>query len=468
MSIEATVLSQTTTENMLPVIPRNTASVANSPDFFVKLKDYILLWTGSSNPVMLLKKTTNGYKTVKALPPSGSFVPMGLGNNNAYVVKNTANCSITLYFIDVETDAVTSSQVTVSTATNGTVNNFAVDVINGVVYVAAIETASAFLYTGTVNFTNKTISFTKTLIFTVSGSTYTPNIPYFCMITASAFHFYGTTTLGPATYGLYTFSSGVINKTNAAFSGASLQNGGVVAVVHTASSVYAYMPGSTWMLYQIKAHQVTDASTASLTPVPSTAADSCTLYIDNISGESFIDLYTSEGNYYSIKEDACTRIATVGLPPHSPQCANSRGLCRLGPVVDGVLFVLDAYNQSIYYTVPAVYKDGAIVAATKRIKIYTNTTAKTQLITSVAVAVNGQHTGDGGYPLSIAMQPKNTMGLSLNDKPFFIDAFDYSVVHAFANCPIALKPNEYISLEVLNAFGDITTTINGIVDTTQA
>ena len=191
------------------------------------------------------------------------------------------------------------------------------------------------------------------------------------------------------------------------------------------------------------------------------------LYIDNISGESFINLYTLEGYYYSIKGDACTLTSPVGFPPQTAVCANSCGDSRLGPVVDGVLFVLDAYNQSIYYTVPAVYKDGAIVAATKRIKIYTNTTAKTQLITSVAVAVNGQHVGDGGYPLSIAMQPKNTMGLSLNDKPFFIDAFDCSVVHAFANCPIALKPNEFISLDILNSFGDISVTINGIVDTTQ-
>ena len=467
MSLEASILSQTVTESPLPVVPRNKTNTTT--DIFVKLKDYILLWTGASNPVMLLKKTTNGYKTIKALPPSGSFVPMGLGNNNAYVVKNTANCSITLYFIDVETDAVTSSQVTVSTATNNAGNNFAVDVINGMVYVAAIETASAFLYAGTVNFTNKTISFTKTLIFTSTGSAASPIIAYFCMITASAFHFQGTTTLGTAVWGLYTFLSGVINRTNASYSGTGLnQNDSVVAVVHTASSVFAYTPSAAVTLYQIKASQVTDASTSTPAPVSAPTYNTCMLYIDNISGESFINLYTLEGYYYSIKGDACTLTSPVGFPPQTAVCANSCGYSRLGPVVDGVLFVLDAYNQSIYYTVPAVYKDGAIVAATKRIKIYTNTTAKTQLITSVAVAVNGQHVGDGGYPLSIAMQPKNTMGLSLNDKPFFIDAFDCSVVHAFANCPIALKPNEFISLDILNSFGDISVTINGIVDTTQA
>lgn len=49
-----------------------------------------------------------------------------------------------------------------------------------------------------------------------------------------------------------------------------------------------------------------------------------------------------------------------------------------------------------------------------------------------------------------------------------MDTFSWTTLRTFANCPIALKPNEYISLEVLNAFGDVTTTINGIVDTTQA
>ena len=64
MSIEASILSQTVTETPLPVIPRNVAQ-ANNTDIFVKLKNYIVLWTGSDRPLTLLKKTANGYKTIK-------------------------------------------------------------------------------------------------------------------------------------------------------------------------------------------------------------------------------------------------------------------------------------------------------------------------------------------------------------------------------------------------------------------
>ena len=180
MSIEASILSQTVTETPLPVVPRNTTSTTT--DIFVKLKNYIVLWAGAGNPLTLLKKTANGYKTIKVLPKAGCTVPQVIGNNDAFVTKDDVNCSITITFIDPNTDEVTRTSIVVSTATGGTATYYHVDTCNGTIFVATHEGASDFLYVGTVNFTNKTVSFIKKTIQSTAVTSGSNNLLAFMML----------------------------------------------------------------------------------------------------------------------------------------------------------------------------------------------------------------------------------------------------------------------------------------------
>ena len=465
MSLEATMLSQTTTESMLPVVPRNTAS--SSTDIFVKLKNYIVLYTGQSNPLTLLKKTANGYKTIKVLPKVGLTVPQVIGNNDAFVTKDGANCSITITFIDPNTDEVTRTSIVVSTATPGGSDYYHVDTCNGTIFVAAQEGASSFLYVGTVNFTNKTVSFIKKTIQSTAVTSGGNQLVAFMMLSDTIFHHYAYANSTPV-YGIYTISAGIITKTNAAMNTGTANITITYAVIHTNSSAFCYN-GDVSYLRQHKTTQATDGSTSYITPLTTNApvANQGALFIDNITGVSFVNMYNVDGYCYTVQGDTCDALAPVGLPAQIVGDGTTTGACKLGGFTDDIAFILDPFNNSFYYGTAVTYSGGTLTKKPRRIKLYTNNTAKTQLITSVSIA-SYAHANNPKYTAHPEYTQANVIGVSINDKILFMDTFSWTTLRTFANCPIALKPNEYISLEVLNAFGDITTTINGIVDTTQA
>lgn len=466
MSIEASILSQTVTETLLPIVPRNTASA--STDIFVKLKNYIVLWTGTENPLTLLKKTANGYKTIKVLPKAGFTVPQVIGNNDAFVTKDDVNCSITITFIDPNTDEVTRTSIVVSTATGGNGTFYHVDTCNGTIFVAAQEGASSFLYVGTVNFTNKTVSFIKKTIQSTAITSGSNTLTSFMMVSDTIFTHYALAN-GAAVYGIYTINAGIVTKTNGAINTAfAVSSGAVYAVIHTNSSAFCYNRGNSG-LYQLKTTQATDGSTTYITPltknVPTT--DQGALFIDNITGVSFVNTYAADGYCYSVQGDTCDALAPVGLLTQNMGTGTTIGVCKLGGFTDDTAFILDPFNNSFYYGTAVTYSGGTLIKKPRRIKLYTNNTAKTQFITSVSIA-SYAHENNPAYSAHPEYLQENVIGVSINDKILFMDTFSWTTLRTFANCPIALKPNEYISLEVLNAFGDVTTTINGIVDTTQA
>jgi len=466
MSIEASILSQTVTETPLPVVPRNVAQ-ANT-DIFVKLKNYIVLWTGTDNPLTLLKKTANGYKTIKVLPKAGSTVPQVIGNNDAFVTKDGVNCSITITFIDPNTDEVTRTSVVVSTATLGNGGYYHVDTCNGTIFVAAQEGASSFLYVGTVNFTNKTVSFIKKTIQSTAVTSGSNTLVAFMMLSDTIFAHYANAN-GVAVYGIYTISAGVVTKTNGAINTAIFNSCNMLyAVIHTNSSAFYYNSAVSY-LYQLKTTQATDGSTTHITPLTTSAptANLGTLFIDNITGVSFVNMYPADGYCYSVQGDTCDALAPVGLLAQNMGTGTTIGACKLGGFTDDIAFILDPFNNSFYYGTAVTYSGGTLTKKPKRIKLYTNNTAKTQFITSVSIA-SYAHANNPTYSAHPEYFQENVIGVSINDKILFMDTFSWTTLRTFANCPIALKPNEYISLEVLNSFGDITTTINGIVDTTQA
>ena len=463
MSIEASVLSQTVTESPLPVIPRNTTS--GGTDIFVKLKNYIVLWTGVTNPLTLLKKTANGYKTIKVLPKVGPTVPQVIGNNDAFVTKDDVSCSITITFIDPNTDEVTRTSIVVSTATGGTSGYYHVDTCNGTIFVAAQEGASSFLYVGTVNFTNKTVSFIKKTIQSTAVTSGGNALVAFMMLSDTIFA-HSAYANNVVVQGVYTISAGIVTKTNAAISSGVFNTTSLYAVIHTNNSAFYYNSSTTW-LYQLKTTQATDGSTAYIAPLTAPAANQGALFIDNISGISFVNMHYAEGCCYSVQGDTCDALAPVGLLAQNPSSSTAVGSCKLGGFTDDVAFILDPFNNSFYYGTAVTCSGGTLTKKPKRIKLYTNNTAKTQFITSVSIA-SYAHATNPMYTAHPEYFQENVIGVSINDKILFMDTFSWSTLRTFANCPIALKPNEYISLEVLNAFGDITTTINGIVDTTQA
>lgn len=466
MSIEASILSQTVTETLLPVVPRNTAYP--STDIFVKLKNYIVLWTGTGNPLTLLKKTANGYKTIKVLPKAGYTVPQVIGNNDAFVTKDDVNCSITITFIDPNTDEVTRTSIVVSTATAGTNSSYHVDTCNGTIFVVTQEGASSFLYVGTVNFTNKTVSFIKKTIQNTAATSGSNNLYAFMMLSDTIFA-HSAVVNGTTAQGIYTISAGVITKTNGAINTTFANGCGVIyAVVHTNSSAFYYNAGSAY-LYQLKTTQATDGSTTHIIPFTTGApvANQGALFIDNITGVSFYNTYPADGYCYSVQGDTCDALAPVGLPAQNIDKGSTIGSCKLGGFTGDTAFILDPFNNSFYYGTAVTYSGGTLTKKPKRIKLYTNNTAKTQFITSVSIA-SYAHANNPMYSAHPEYFQENVIGVSINDKILFMDTFSWTTLRTFANCPIALKPNEYISLEVLNAFGDITTTINGIVDTTQA
>ena len=465
MSIEASILSQTVTETLLPVVPRNTTSLGT--DIFVKLKNYIVLWTGEGNPLTLLKKTANGYKTIKVLPKAGFTVPQVIGNNDAFVTKDNSNCSITITFIDPNTDEVTRTSIVVSTATAGGNDYYHVDTCNGTIFVAVQEGASSFLYVGTVNFTNKTVSFIKKTIQSTAVTTGSNALIGFMMLSDTIFaHYANVNSL--FVQGIYTISAGVVTKTNGAMGASFASIGAVYAVIHTNSSAFYYR-SSNAALYQLKTTQATDGSTAPITPLTTVApvANQGALFIDNITGVSFVNMYATDGYCYTVQGDTCDALAPVGLLAQNMGTGTTIGACKLGGFTDGIAFILDPFNNSSYYGTAVTYSGGTLTKKPKRIKLYTNNTAKTQFITSVSIA-SYAHACNPTYTAHPEYFQENVIGVSINDKILFMDTFSWTTLRTFANCPIALKPNEYISLEVLNAFGDITTTINGIVDTTQA
>lgn len=468
MSIEASILSQTVTESPLPVVPRNTAYT--NTDIFVKLKNYIVLWTGVGNLLTLLKKTANGYKTIKVLPKAGYTVPQVIGNNDAFVTKDDVNCSITITFIDPNTDEVTRTSIVVSTATAGGGREcYHVDTCNGTIFVATHEGASDFLYVGTVNFTNKTVSFIKKTIQSTSMTSGATNYLFaFMMLSDTIFAHYAYVN-NAIVQGIYTISAGVITKTNAAISTSFASWGNVMyAVIHTNSSAF-YYNGAATGLYQLKTTQATDGSTMYITPftTPAPVANQGALFIDNITGVSFVNMYPADGYCYSVQGDTCDALAPVGLLAQNTGYSMTVGICKLGGFTDDTAFILDPFNNSFYYGTAVTYSGGTLTKKPKRIKLYTNNTAKTQFITSVSIA-SYAHANNPTYSAHPEYFQDNVIGVSINDKILFMDTFSWTTLRTFANCPIALKPNEYISLEVLNSFGDITTTINGIVDTTQA
>ena len=465
MSIEASILSQTVTETLLPVVPRNTA--ATNTDIFVKLKNYIVLWTGATNPLTLLKKTANGYKTIKVLPKVGYTVPQVIGNNDAFVTKDGANCSITITFIDPNTDEVTLTSIVVSTATAGGNDYYHVDTCNGTIFVAVQEGASSFLYVGTVNFTNKTVSFIKKTIQSTAVTSGSNQLVAFMMLSDTIFAHCAYANAATV-QGVYTISAGVITKTNGAINTASINCNTLYAVIHTNSSAFYYNNATTWF-YQLKTTQATDGSTTYIQPsiANAPAANQGVLFIDNITGVSFVNMYTADGYCYSVQGDTCDALAPVGLPAQNGGNGTTIGACRLGGFTDDTAFILDPFNNSFYYGTAVTYSGGTLMKKPKRIKLYTNNTAKTQFITSVSIA-SYAHANNPKYSAHPEYLQENVIGVSINDKILFMDTFSWTTLRTFANCPIALKPNEYISLEVLNAFGDITTTINGIIDTTQA
>ena len=464
MSIEASILSQTVTESLLPVVPRNTAQ-ANT-DIFVKLKNYIVLWTGATNPLTLLKKTANGYKTVKVLPKVGGTVPQVIGNNDAFVTKDDVNCSITITFIDPNTDEVTRTSIVVSTATGGTNQHYHVDTHNGTIFVAAQEGASSFLYVGTVNFTNKTVSFIKKTIQSTAVTSGSNALVAFMMLSDTIFAHCAYAN-GAAVQGIYTISAGIVTKTNGAFNAAfAISSGVVYAVIHTNSSAFYYNSSTTW-LYQLKTTQATDGSTTYIAPLSAPAVNQGAMFIDNITGVSFVNMYCADGYCYRVQGDTCDALAPVGLLAQNVGNGTTIGDCKLGGFTDDTAFILDPFNNSFYYGTAVTYSGGTLIKKPKRIKLYTNNTAKTQFITSVSIA-SYAHANNPKYTAYPEYLQENVIGVSINDKILFMDTFSWTTLRTFANCPIALKPNEYISLEVLNAFGDVTTTINGIVDTTQA
>lgn len=466
MSIEASILSQTVTESPLPVIPRNTTSTTT--DIFVKLKNYIVLWTGATNPLTLLKKTANGYKTIKVLPKVGLTVPQVIGNNDAFVTKDDVNCSITITFIDPNTDEVTRTSIVVSTATGGTTNFYHVDTCNGTIFVAAQEGASSFLYVGTVNFTNKTVSFIKKTIQSTAVTSGNNALFAFMMLSDTVFA-HGASANGTTVQGIYTINAGVITKTNGAINITPLNNTNTTyAIIHTNSSAFVYSGSVTW-LYQLKTTQATDGSTTYITLFTTTAlnVNQGAMFIDNITGVSFVNMYATDGYCYSVQGDTCDALAPVGLLTQNMGTGTTIGVCRLGGFTDDIAFILDPFNNSFYYGTAVTYSGGTLIKKPRRIKLYTNNTAKTQFITSVSIA-SYAHANNPMYSAHPEYLQENVIGVSINDKILFMDTFSWTTLRTFANCPIALKPNEYISLEVLNAFGDVTTTINGIVDTTQA
>ena len=467
MSIEASILSQTVTETLLPVVPRNTSSTGT--DIFVKLKNYIVLWTGTGNPLTLLKKTANGYKTIKVLPKAGYTVPQVIGNNDAFVTKDDVNCSITITFIDPNTDEVTRTSIVVSTATPGPSNYYQVDTCNGTIFVAAQEGASSFLYVGTVNFTNKTVSFIKKTIQSTAVTSGVNSLFAFMMLSDTVFA-HGANANGAGVKGIYTISAGVVTKTNGAITSVNTYCGGSViyAIIHTNSSAFYYGNNTAWFR-QLKTTQATDGSASHITPLTTNApvANQGAMLIDNITGVSFVNMYSAEGYCYSVQGDTCDALAPVGLLTQNNGTSTAVGACKLGGFTDGIAFILDPFNNSFYYGTAVTYSGGTLMKKPKRIKLYTNNTAKTQFITSVSIASHA-HVSNPMYTAQPEYFQKNVIGISINDKILFMDTFSWTTLRTFANCPIALKPNEYISLEVLNAFGDITTTINGIVDTTQA
>ena len=466
MSIEASILSQTVTESPLPVIPRNTAQ-ANT-DIFVKLKNYIVLWTGATKPLTLLKKTANGYKTIKVLPKVGLTVPQVIGNNDAFVTKDDVNCSITITFIDPNTDEVTRTSIVVSTATTGVNTSYHVDTCNGTIFVAAQEGASSFLYVGTVNFTNKTVSFIKKTIQSTAVTSGSNVLASFIMLSDTVFA-HSAAVNGTAVRGIYTINAGVITKTNNTINTTAFGITSTYAIIHTNSSAFYYNSDTTW-LYQLKTTQASDGSTALIIPLsssPAPYANQGSIFIDNITGVSFVNMYATDGYCYSVQGDTCDALAPVGLLTQSASNSTTIGLCKLGSFTDDTAFILDPFNNSFYYGTAVTYSGGTLTKKPKRIKLYTNNTAKTQLITGVSIA-SYAHATNPIYTAHPEYFQENVIGVSINDKILFMDTFSWTTLRTFANCPIALKPNEYISLEVLNAFGDITTTINGIVDTTQA
>ena len=466
MNIEASILSQTVTETLLPIVPRNVAQ-ANT-DIFVKLKNYIVLWTGPENPLTLLKKTANGYKTIKVLPKAGPTVPQVIGNNDAFVTKDNVNCSITITFIDPNTDEVTRTSIVVSTATAGSSSYYHVDTCNGTIFVAAQEGASRYLYVGTVNFTNKTVSFIKKTIQSTAITSGSNALLAFMMLSDTIFAHCAYAN-NAVIQGIYTISAGIVTKTNDAIStGFANSNGVVYAVIHTNSSAFYYNSDVTW-LYQLKTTQATDGSNTHITPLTTNApvANQGALFIDNITGVSFVNMYATDGYCYSVQGDTCDALAPVGLLTQNTGTGTIIGGCKLGGFTDDIAFILDPFDNSFYYGTAVTYSGGTLIKKPKRIKLYTNNTTKTQFITSVSIA-SYAHANNPMYSAHPEYLQENVIGVSINDKILFMDTFSWTTLRTFANCPIALKPNEYISLEVLNAFGDVTTTINGIVDTTQA
>ena len=174
MSLQPKVISQTVTPNPTPVLVRGSTAITYN--YFIKLKNYVVAVI-STNIWHLYKITDDGLKYVKQLPQwnasggSGYSGPIAVGNNNVYVTKDCKNASITLNFIDVNTDEITQSNICVSTSTDNGYTSYHIDVVGENIYVATVEGASLFLYSGALNITNKTVTFTKKTIATATVST---------------------------------------------------------------------------------------------------------------------------------------------------------------------------------------------------------------------------------------------------------------------------------------------------------
>lgn len=458
MNKEARILSQRKILNPVPLISRGTTNTTT--DYFINLKDYVLLHTGELGRVFLLKKSAGVVNVIKTIPWTlTNHIPYPVGGENAYVTKDGTNAGITIHFIIDDIDE-TAINVCVSTASSGVRNGYAVDVIGKTVYVAVMEGASCFLYTGTINVDTHSISFVKKTVLVTTLSTGANKITTFTMFNDTTFQI-SYQANGTTINKIYTINGATISdsgKTYIPSCGQAINDTDCTPVLHVTGGIWSY--DKTYKLYYV------DAATCAITVTLQSSAtynNKGCVFIDDCT-EGIYNLAAADGYHYSVKYGGIYNLLTTnGVPIQTAAKANYYSDLKFGPIILDTLFMTDPFNAYNYISMPVKVVNSVINSANKQVPMYTNNTAAVQYITGITIA-SLPHNSDLNYYLSADTLLTNSIGVAIDEKTLYRANFAQSDVRTFANCPIALTPGSTVFLDVVNSFGDITLTLIGIRD----
>ena len=467
MSKVADILARTVISNPLPILVRGTTSI--NTDIFIKLKDYFIMCPYGSSVFYLIKNVGGILKTVKTIPV-GKYTtnyPYPLGNSNAFVTKDCENCSITLNFIDPETDNITQVPICVSTATDNTRASYAIDVIDTTIYVICMESSSCFLYTGPVNFVTRTAVFTKATVKTVAASSGINSIKSFLMITPTTFagcsvvNGAATTSSANGFFGDYSISGTSISSKNNPITVDFLTNS-------TASIPQMRTTNGVWVYNIYNLYYLDNSSTTQNTAALAANAANINTAVITMSGvlaeANYINFGPTDGFYYCLKDGKqFDQITVYNMIPQSVAKTGYSGEHKYGPILGDVLFVKDPYNAYNYVGMPIKFENNILSPTVKRVKAYTNETGKTQYITGVMIS-SMRHQIDLQYTSANNTQFRNCVGIAINDVTLYRSDFEQADVKTFANCPITLHAGDTVYLEVVSCYGDVSLTLTGIIE----